>query len=167
MTIATSEAQEHWQSIGEIEIASQLSLSDSSYFYDEPLVLAVNPGRHKMQIRCVSPGGHRHVAAIRILKSLGELRRGTKMGEFIVDFGQVAICDRTGAERAFETLGDNGMRRYFDQLNVTELFSLVILPDTTMAIVRAGFGSGMYPVYELVDSDGQVNGVEVDCLPAE
>jgi hypothetical protein len=62
-----------------------------------------------------------------------------------VDFGQIGICDRDAVQRAFDTLGDEGMSIYHDQLNTTDFFGWVKLPGPAITAIVRPFGDGTYP----------------------
>jgi len=141
-----------------------MSVSDTSFFYDEPIILPVARGGYALSVRKVTFDGHEHAMAIRAVRSDKPTARGRVVGEVSVGFGQVGICDRDEVEKAFDALGDAGMSTYFDQLNSTDLTGWITLPGSVkMAMVRPGFGDGTYPIFELQDADGDAAGIEIDC----
>lgn len=161
------EQNTNWTSIGELDIASgQLSISDTSYFYDSPVVVTLEPGSYTVHVEVARLSGEAYVRTVRIERG-GSTRRGTYIGNVEVDFGQIGVCDRAVTEHAFEQLGDDKMHLYFDQLNTTELFGSLTLPGgTTITFFRPGFGDGVYRLYEVLDVHGGLSGVEIDCLTA-
>ena len=112
--------EDPWKPVGEVDIASRLSISDSSYFYDEPLIVPVASGRYRMS-RYLVESGHKHVAGIRAMTMAGQVIRGNAIGRVPVDFGQVGLCDRDAVEHAFDKLGEARMSDYFEQLNTPDL----------------------------------------------
>lgn len=152
--------------IGQIEIVSHISVSDTSYFYDEAIIVDVRPGQYQVDVAYSFPEGHQHVASVRVIRrECTEWHRGKKLGLLVVDFGQVGICDRDAVEKAFDGLGDTQMSRYYDQLNSTDLTLVVRLPgQIEMIVVRPGYGDGSYPIYGIVDGAGALVGVEISCI---
>jgi len=160
----TPSSRSAWECIGSIEIRGRLSLSDTSYFYDDPVILDVDPGVYRINAVFGDFQGFRHLMAIRVINAEDVLLGGV-VGNIGVDFGQIGICDRSAVEAAFDVLGDAGMGEYFDQLNTTELIGIVGLPlGVAMYIFRPGFGDGDYPVIELFDLNGKRSGVQIDCV---
>lgn len=157
----------NWKYAGELNIASgQLSISDTSYFYDSPVVVPLKPGMYTIHADIAEWSGEDYVRTVRIERE-HNTRRGACLGKVQVDFGQIGLCDRAVTEEAFERLGDDKMHLYFDQLNTTELFGTVSLQNgTIMMYFRPGFGDGTYRIYELLDAHGGLLGVEIDCLIA-
>ncbi|HVV50846.1 MAG TPA: hypothetical protein VHO06_14365 [Polyangia bacterium] len=154
-----------WTLVGDIDIRRCLSVSDTSYFYDEPIMLPMAAGTYTICVHNADVEGNRHVMAIKVTCSSEGSNRGRRLGEVIVDFGQLGICDRDAVEKAFEVLGDLGMSTYFDQLQTaTGLTGWIVLPGAVrMAMIRPGFGDGRYPVFELLDGTGNAVGVEIEC----
>lgn len=159
-------SEHNYTSIAQLSVDSQISISDTSYFYDEAVIIEVPSGRYQVEVAYDFPEGHKHVAAMRVAPEKStDLCRGPKLGSLIVDFGQVGICDRDAVEAAFEILGDEQMNKYYDQLDSTELTLIVRLPgQTEMIVVRPGFGDGSYPVYGIVDRSGTQVGFEIQCI---
>lgn len=156
---------EKWDFFDHINIRGQLSLSDSSYFYDLPLIFDLNPGMYKIEFLYDTLDDQRYIARARVSLSDERQSLGNQLGILVVDFGQVGVCDRESMESAFDALGDNGMSIYFDQLNITTLTGRVELPSgVKMCIFRPSFGDGNYPVYELLGRNGENTGVEIDFL---
>ena len=136
--------------------------SNTSYFYDEPVLLSVAPGHYSVTVRYGSTDGTKYVSAMRVARG-SDLVRASRLGDVVVDFGQIGVCDRAAVEKAFDVLGDAGMSTYHDQLQTTELVKAVALPnDAEMFIARSGFGDGLYPVYLLGTSDQTPAGIEID-----
>jgi hypothetical protein len=164
-TDAELKPQEDWKLIGKVDIRSRLSISDSSYFYDDPLIIDMEAGNYLASVRYVLPEGHKHIAGVRVAALGPALSRARWVGNVLVDFGQIGICDRDAVEASFNLLGDDGMSQYYNQLNTIALVDWVQLPGSTkMLILRPGFGDGSYPVYELLRPDGTRGGIEIDCL---
>lgn len=154
-----------WEIVGKLEVGGRLSLSDASYFYDDPLVITLGADEYTISIRRLSSGDHEHVARIRIASSGESFSLGGEIGNVAVDFAQIGICDRNAIEVAFEALGDAGMLTFFEKLNVTDLVHTVQLPGSAkMFVVRPGFGDGTYPVLELLSVDRRRVGVEIECI---
>lgn len=161
------EALWKWEPLGTLKIRGRLSVADTSYFFDKPLILDLVPGDYQVSARYVLPTGHKHIAGLRVGTAEVALTRGTEIGKVSVDFGQLGVCDRDATEAAFDSLGDEGMPRYYDQLNTTALVEWVHLPGpVNMLVVRPGFGDGAYPVRELLRPDGGRGGIEIDCVGA-
>jgi len=158
--------QMDWELIGQLEILGRISISDSSYFYDQPVIVPLDPGRYSVSVSYGIQAGHRYIARARVTTSEEEqLKTGNKVGFVGVDFGQIGICDRDSVETAFDILGDSRMPEYFAQLNIADLFGTVKLPkEIKMFIFRPGFGDGNYPIYEILGSEGRSRGVEIDCM---
>ena len=152
-----------WEESGQLELRRRLSISDTSYFYDEPLIVPVTPGNYVVSAAYGETDGIRHVRCFRVMLCGVELRsRRPGLGEVIVDFGQVGICDRDAAEAAFESLGEHGMDDYHRQLDYTDLSKWVHLPGPTlMWSARPAYGDGVYPAYDLRDQNSKRIGVEV------
>ena len=70
----------------------------------------------------------KYVSGMRVVRG-DNLVRGARVGEVLVDFAQVGVCDRHAAEQAFDRLGDAGMQFYHDQLQTTDLVKVVTLPN--------------------------------------
>lgn len=148
-----------WKAIDTIAVHGRLSISDTSYFWDAPLIVNVQAGNYRLAVRVELEAGHRHVAAARVTAAQ-DVSRGNKLGDVLVDFGQLGFCDRDAIERAFESLD---MDVYYDQLNTEELTGRALLPGSDKILyVRTGFGSGSYSVYELLKPDGTRAGIEVN-----
>jgi hypothetical protein len=151
-----------WETVGTVPIGGRLSVSDTSYFYDEPVLLSLLPGHYSVMIRYGSNDGAKYVSAMRVARGT-DLVRGSRLDDVVIDFGQVGVCDRDAVEKAFDVLGDAGMSNYHDQLQTNDLVKTVILPNKAeMFIVRSGFGDGLYPVYLLGASDQIPAGIEID-----
>ena len=154
-----------WVEIGKIETTGCLSLSDTSYFYDQPVIVDIDPGIYSVAVSFVKIDGHLHIARAKVATSAVDSKLGREIGAIGVDFGQIGVCDRSFVEAAFDALGDDGMPEYFDQLGITELNGVVSLKNVrAMFIFKPGFGDGSYPVYELIGPNGVRRGVEVDCM---
>jgi hypothetical protein len=158
-------AKADWEVIGHLETQGRISISDSSFFYDQPVVVSVEPGKYSVSVLYETRKGHRHIARARVATSEEPVKLGTVVGIVGVEFGQVGVCDRELVESAFDVLGDSRMPEYFNQLNTTELIGIIKLPEEVkMYIFRPGFGDGRYPVYEILASNGKRRGLEIDCL---
>lgn len=147
--------------------SGRLSVSDSSYFYDAPVVVDFPVGPAEVSIAAEVHGGHRHVLRVLLTtRSLqpGPTTRGAVLGKVVVDFAQICVGDRVAACAAFDALGDAGMSRYFDQLQTEEGVFWIELPSNVALLAfRSGFGDGLYPVIEVVDPTEARVGVEIDC----
>ncbi|NKI96835.1 DUF4241 domain-containing protein [Rhizobacter sp. SG703] len=159
-------SEKNFENVGHIEVRQTISLSDTSYFYDEPILVDTGPGKYAVSVEYAFPEGHRHVAALRALVAeTDQFSRGAKLGNIQVDFAQIGICDRDVIEAAFDSLGDDGMSQYYDLLNTTTPVSWIYLPGSAaMCVVRPGYGDGSYPVYELRAVDGALVGVELEFI---
>jgi hypothetical protein len=152
----------NWETVGTIPIGRRISVSDTSYFYDEPVLVSVPTGEYRLMIRPGKSDGDKYISALRVARG-SDVSRGSRLGDVIVDFGQVGVCDRDAVERAFDVLGDAGMPAYYQQLQTTDLIRIVTLPDNVnMFAVRSGFGDGLYPVYMLGSSAQMPAGIEID-----
>lgn len=152
-----------WQKKGELSIAGNLSVSDSSYFHDQFLTVDLE-GMCNIELKYMYREPPLHIAAVRVLRG-ADASRGGLIGHVTVDFGQIAICDRVQANTALQQLGTENMNVYFSQLDTAETFSWAVLPgEARIALVRPGFGDGSYPAYPLLAEDGAIAGVEVDCM---
>jgi hypothetical protein len=137
-------------------------VSDTSYFYDEPVLLSVPPGEYFVMIRYGTSEGAKYVSGLRVVRG-PEPIRGSRLDDVVVDFGQIGVGDRDAVEKAFDVLGDSGMQAYYGQLQTTDLVKTVKLPDNVeMFIARSGFGDGVYPVYVLGASGQIPAGIEID-----
>ena len=145
-----------------MSIGGRLSVSDTSYFYDEPVLLSVLPGEYSVMIRYGTSEGAKYVSSLRVARG-NDLVRGSRLEDLVVDFGQIGVGDRDAIEKAFDALGDAGMQAYYVQLQTTELVKTVDLPNNAkMLVTRSGFGDGLYPVYILGASSQMPAGVEID-----
>jgi hypothetical protein len=154
-----------WRHVCDLTTGGVLSVSDSSFFYDAPVLPVVNPGMYGVYANVALFQSHPHIIAVKVVTSMSPaMVRGRKWGDVTVDFAQIAICDRADAEAAFDALGDGRMDEYYDKLDNTELYTTITVSETMcdMAIVRTGFGDGAYPVYELRDSEGETSGIEIE-----
>lgn len=151
-----------WETIGRVSSSGRLCVSDTSYFYDEPVILSVPPGEYSVMVRYGMSDGARYVSSLRVARG-NDLVRGSRLDDVLVDFGQIGVCDRNAVETAFDVLGDGGMHTYYDQLQTTDLIKTVTLPNKVeMFIARPAFGDGLYPVYMLGASDQMPAGIEID-----
>ena len=156
-----------WESLGELEIGGRLSISDTSYFYDEPIVVPVEKGKYEVSVQYGMENGSSHVELVRVAAISMQCLRSEAIGSVQIDFGQIAICDRDAIELAFDALGDERMPEYFEKLNTTEPVGWINLPaGERMFFARPGFGDGVYPVYKLMTSDGITAGIEIECVNA-
>jgi hypothetical protein len=154
-----------WESLGKLDIAGRLSISDTSYFYDEPIIVPVGNGTYEVSVQYGIENGSSYVELVRVAAIGKQCSRSEAIGSLIIDFGQLGICDRDAVEHAFDALGDERMPEYFDQLNTSEPVGWISLPSgERMFIARPGFGDGAYPVYKLMTSDGIAAGIEVECV---
>lgn len=153
-----------WQWVDELVVSSgELSISDTSYFYDEPVLVRVQNGRYAVYVEIAERDGEPFVRSLRVCSEDG-LARGQRIGGVLVDFGQIGVCDRGAVAAEFTQLEDAGMPIYYEKLNTTYLSGVVMLPHgTKMAVIRPGFGDGNYTVFSLVNASGELRGVEVDC----
>jgi hypothetical protein len=126
------------------------------------VLLSLQPGEYTVMVRYETDEGVRYVRGLRVAR--GEnLVRGARVGDLVVDFAQVGVCDRDAMEQAFDGLGDSGMHSYYDQLQTTDLATILVLPnDAKMFIVRSGCGDGNYRVYLLGASSQLPAGIEID-----
>lgn len=137
-------------------------MSDTSYFYDEPVVLSVPAGEYSVMVRYGIREGTKYVSSLRVARGDG-LIRGTLLSRVLVDFGQIGVCDRDAVETAFDILGDAGMQNYYEQLQTTDLVKIISLPNNIeMFVAHSGFGDGHYPVYLLGATDHVPAGIEID-----
>lgn len=151
-----------WETIGSVPSGGRLSVSDTSYFYDEPVILSVPPGEYSVMVRYGMSGGAKYVSSLRVARGK-ELVRGSRLNDVLVDFGQIGICDRDAVENAFDILGDAGMQTYYEQLQTTDLVKTISLPNKVdIFVARPGFGDGLYPVYVLGAPDQMPAGIEID-----
>lgn len=154
-----------WRKIGMLTINDNLSLSDSSYFYDEPLIVKLKPDQYKLEINTLNIDGYEHVKTVRILPNDIQFCIGQVLGHVNVDFGQIAICDRAIVENIFENLGDAGMPSYYDQLSIEDLSAPISLNNSIfMYVVKPGFGDGNYSVSALLSPQNELLGVEINCI---
>jgi hypothetical protein len=137
--------------------SGRLSFSDTSYFFDSFVVVAVPPGPYNVAILRSKRGS---IALLRVVREAG-CTRGRKVGRISVDFAQVGVCDRDSTESAFQARTNDEMRKFFDAL-VTDEFGVIDLGDIHMAFSRSGLGDGRYEVWELVDQEEHVCGAEID-----
>lgn len=147
--------------------SGRLSISDSSYFYDAPLVVDFPMGPAEVSVVTAMREDSRPVVGVRLVAASprpAATMRGGLLGKVLVDFAQIGVGDRVAVESAFDALGDAGMSRYFDQLQTeADVFWIELPSGVSLFAFRSGFGDGLYPVFELVDASGQRVGVEIDC----
>jgi len=160
--MASERKLSEWETIGTLSIAGRLSVSDSSYFYDEPILLSVPPGEYSVMIRYGTSEGVKYVRGLRVARGK-DVVRGSQLDVVVVDFGQIGVGDRDTLEKVFDALGDAGMQSYYGQLQTTDLVKRVSLPNKVeMFIARSGFGDGVYPIYVLGSSGQMPAGIEID-----
>ena len=152
----------------QVVVASgKLSIADSSYFYDAPVVVDFPQGVADVGVTTEVHAGRRHVIKVLLTTPAGRgpgPMRGALLGKVLVDFAQISVGDRVAVESAFDALGETGMSLYFDQLQTEDDVFWIELPSgVSMFAFRSGFGDGLYPVFELIDDRGQRVGVEIDC----
>lgn len=158
MSIKSSEEKLSLQAIGSARFPSgQVSISDSSFFFDDAVIVRFESGVQQVELGLGGDGG---IRVVRIASRPGT--RGAKLGEFGVDFAQVCVCDRARAEAAFESLGDEGMQQYYDALSVSDAVVSVRVGGCDFLLLRPHSGDGRYSVYEWMDRDGIRCGVELD-----
>jgi hypothetical protein len=151
-----------WKDVGKIPIARLASISDTSYFFDEALIIPLQRGDYLASVRTSQTHGGGRVIGVRLAGFAGPLSRGRQMGTVLVDFGQIGICDRQAVQSGFASLGDEGMPRYYAQLNTTEPVTWVRLPSAVeMLVVRPASGDGVFPVWEIVGPGGLRAGFEI------
>lgn len=151
---------------GIVRISSQLSVSDTSYFYDDPVLVNLPSGDYEVLVFCDEEDGKPYVQALKVVLGEAEAIMSEVIGHLNIDFGQVGICDRIAVEKAFDRLGDAGMQNYYDQLEGEDLFHEIRLPEhVKMISVQSGFGDGRYAVCALRTKVGHIVGVEVDFTP--
>jgi hypothetical protein len=151
-----------WETIGSVLSGGRLSVSDTSYFYDEPVLLTVPPGEYSVMVRYGMSEGTKYVSSLRVARGK-DVVRGSRLADVLVDFGQIGVCDRDAVEKAFGVLGDAGMQTYYEQLQTTDLVKTISLPNKVeMFIARPGFGDGLYAVYVLGASEQMPAGIEID-----
>ena len=51
-----------WEIIGQLETQGRISISDSSYFYDQPIVVLLEPGKYSVSVFYSFQEGRRHIA---------------------------------------------------------------------------------------------------------
>ena len=83
-----------WTLVGGIRVNGRLSISDTSYFYDEPVIVSVRATTHMISVEKTDFSGHQHVMAIRAVSSGGAFIRGRALGEVTVDFGSTTDSNR-------------------------------------------------------------------------
>jgi hypothetical protein len=152
----------HWEFVGSLEVCGKVSISDSSYFFDSAVIVDVEAGNYLVELLFSAPGAAQEAVRVRPASPEITLRANGYLGEVLVDFGQIGICDREHAVKAFEQLGDDGMSRYYDQLSTDELVrEIKICGEAKMLLIRPPSGDGSYPVYRLISQDGRRAGFEV------
>ena len=152
---------ETWVDVCKVPINGRLSISDSMYFFDYPVIVSLPHAIYSVSVRYQGDDAARIVAAVRVSQD-HSVRRAREIGQVMVDFARIAICDRDRAEAEFEKLGNDGMSVYFDALDSTEHAYLITLPQgTVIAITGTGPGDGEYPVYMLASNDSLAAGIEV------
>lgn len=155
-----------WEKVADIEIRSRISVSDTSYFFDTPVLVPVPGGFYSVSVCYHTCENFRHIGSLRMLMAGATVsKRGNMIGTVVVDFGQIGICDRDTVESAFDVLGDGGMHQYYDQLNTTDLLGWVCLPKSArMLTIRPGFGDGSYSVWALTGMHGATEGIEISFM---
>lgn len=157
-----------WSAVARLRIDSgRLSLTDTAYYFEDPLVVDVMPDEYEVAVRTGRDRGHAFVAGIRVLR--GEAAdRGGKIGSVEVEFGQIGICDRRAMDDVFDALGLDRVDEYNKLLDTLELATEIRVPgDVPMVIVRPQSGGGDYVVRELLTAQGLRCGIEIDCFELE
>ncbi len=93
-----------WSRLGTLDIRSgRLSISDSSFFFDFPLIVDLPPGEYVIEAVRAREGEHDLIERLRVVDRVaGDVARGEPLGFVTVQFAQLGLCDRTRAE--FELL---------------------------------------------------------------
>jgi hypothetical protein len=152
-----------WKVIDAIDVQARLSISDTSYIFDVPVIVDVPSGHYHVSVRFVRKDGETRVAATRVALST-DVSRGAKVGDVIIDFAQLGVCDRDAFERVVESLTDEDMPTYFNQLQTLDDTGKAELPGAKVVFTKTGYGDGEYPVYELRNTGGERAGVEIDFM---
>lgn len=162
-----------WTQIGSLEIGSgRLSISDSSFFFDFPLIVDSPPGAYFVEAVEAQDSGHDLIERVRLVGPAGAREpaagalsdhpsRGDHLGYVSVQFAQLGLCDRTQAEAAFASLDEDGLNTFTSQMSLSTLTGVARFPNgTAMFLVKPGFGDLDSAAFELL-RDGQRCGVEL------
>lgn len=159
--LVVMDMREKYTEIGRLVIAGEILISDTCYFYDEPVIVTVVAGTYVVEVVIELIDNYERVVSARVRLEDTVGARAEKIGELIVDFAQVGFCNPAAMGHAFDLLGDDGMNAYYRQIDNVELYSMVtLLGDARMIVLRPGYGDGVYLIYELLSESGERVGVE-------
>ncbi len=139
-------------------VSGNLSLSDTSLFFDRPFVLPVVPGRYRVAV--VASLDDPSDSAVDILRDgEGPVRPGRiYRRELSIEFGQLGICDRVIAAALFP------IERYHDLLDGVARPRGTVRLETgeVMLVTFPRVGNARFNVVALERADGTCVGAEVD-----
>lgn len=146
-----------WRLVDTLETRSRLSVSDTSYFWDDFLDVNVRPGTYDVWICLIFDEGHEHVAAARLIESTQRaFERGASLGEVGIDFAQMGFCDREAVKRSFESIADPENSIYYDQLTNELRSGRALLPmGAKMVYVSTGYGDGTADRGQIANSENE------------
>ena len=158
-----------WTRVASLVVPSgRLSLSDSSFFLESPLVVEIRPGTYTVEVQSGSHDGVRIVERLRMTSAdVGSISRGRLCGYVDLQFSQLGLCDRDAFEQALAGTDAQEWLAFTEQFAITSLTGVARLPSgEEMILVKPGFGDLDPAVYELVDG-GECRGIEAAFLAPE
>jgi hypothetical protein len=151
----------HQKSIGTITVGGVLSISDSSYYFENPIKVALVPGVYEVIIYSEGSADAPIVRKLCVVQPEAAWHCGRVLGELLIDFAQIALADRESCDRALDTIPDDEMGVYYDQLNVVGPAALIDIGGASICVVRVP-NDGDNIVRELLNEMGDRVGAEID-----
>lgn len=158
-----------WTRVASLVVTSgRLSLSDSSFFWESPLIVDVRPGTYAVEVQTGAHAGVSIAERLRLsLAGTRSLARGRLAGHVDLQFAQLGLCDRDTFEHAIAAADEEGWLAFTEQFAITSLTGIARLAESVeMVLVKPGFGDLDPAVYELVEG-GACCGVEAAFLAPE
>ena len=146
---------------------SHLVIADALCIAGENLALTLDlaPGDYQLWVKGIDYGFERRLSRMRCCSDADDLELGGKIGDVGTDSAMLGLCDlgsllrSCGGDRA--EIGRLVSERVFE----VGWVGLVRLENVSFPVFHAGFGDGVFPVYELL-SKGRRAGTEIEFISA-
>lgn len=141
-----------FSSVARLHLPSgHLSISDSSYFFDFPLIVDLAPRTYVVEVARTRVNGMEINERARVSDGLGVERTGAVVGRVQIEFAQVGLCDRSTLESAFASSSDDEIARFTSQLSDAGSTGIAqFAGGATMILVKPGFCDRDFAVHELL-----------------
>ena len=131
------------------------------------LLVTLSPGHYCIQAKVIDYGTDKRVSRLRVGRDGHHSTVGQQIGTTWTDTAKTGVCDFEtfwqacggSVERAYEVIGDTLEQASSHGVAILDSSIGVVMP-----FVSSGFGDGEFAVFELVATDGERVGIEIEFI---